>query len=75
LTYDPILAAPFPPGQERTNCGSQYKETGLNVPVVKYGPTGHKRMKNNALVALETPKLACGLSKYEHKINTEKHSL
>ena len=54
-TYPPALLSPHPPCHDLTNVGSAIKDTGLNDPVVKYGPTGDKIQYNNASFGSLTP--------------------
>lgn len=56
-TYPPILESPQPPGQALTKEGSANRATGLNVPVLKYGPTGDKTTYNRAEDDLFTPRV------------------
>lgn len=56
VTYPPIFESPQPPGQALTNDGSARSATGLNVPVLKYGPTGDKITYNRADKDLLTPR-------------------
>lgn len=56
VTYPPIFESPQPPGQALTNDGSAKRATGLNVPVLKYGPTGDKITYNRADKDLLTPR-------------------
>ena len=56
MTYPPNLKSPQPPGQALTNAGSARRATGLNVPVLKYGPTGDKITYKRADVGLVTPR-------------------
>jgi len=51
------LESPQPPGQALTKEGSAKRATGLNVPVLKYGPTGDKMTYNRAEEDLFTPRV------------------
>lgn len=57
VTYPPILESPHPPGQALTYDGSASRATGLNVPVLKYGPTGDKITYKRAEEDLFTPRV------------------
>jgi hypothetical protein len=55
MTYPPIFEAPTPPGHALMNIGSAYRDTGLKVPVEKYGPTGHVKQYSRAEELALTP--------------------
>ena len=55
-SYPPIFESPDPPTHARTNCELAYSETGLNVPVEKYGPTGHVMQYSRAFLLRVTPR-------------------
>ena len=57
LTHPPALHSPIPPGHALTNLGSASNETGLKVPVVKYGPTGPVMTNKEARAGGFTPKV------------------
>ena len=61
--YHPILAFPTPPFHALTLFVSAYNETGVNDPVGKYGPTGHKIANIRALPEGATPSEGCGENK------------
>lgn len=65
-THPPILKAPTPPFQARTNEGSANRETGLKDPVAKYGPTGPMMTKIIAFPARDTPRDGCRRGRRRH---------
>ena len=54
-TNPPALLSPQPPCHDLTNLGSAIRETGLNEPVLKYGPTGDSIQYNKASLGSFTP--------------------
>lgn len=52
------MQSPIPPGQALTKLGSASNDIGLNVPVVKYGPTGPAMTNKLARAGGFTPRVA-----------------
>ena len=66
-TYPPILESPQPPGQALTYDGSARRATGLNVPVLKYGPTGDRITYKRAEEDLFTPRVGCWIKQHDKR--------
>ena len=56
-THPPAFTSPTPPGQDLIYFSSANKETGLNVPDLKYGPTGQVMINSMADDGALTPRL------------------
>ena len=61
--YPPALTSPTPPGHDLMYFSSASNETGLNVPDLKYGPTGHVTINRRADVGVLTPRLCWRLNR------------
>lgn len=68
-TYPPILQSPVPPFQALTYFGLAHRDTGLKLPLEKYGPTGLKITKSRALVGFLTPREGWNIVKVHTTVN------